>query len=174
MICGIVTFAALQYEDAKSKVKRFAPVFVAPITAVFLGAHFIECFDIACNQMMAHPEFNNQFFVDATGTLHKIDRSIPYKPHYVPSAKAIPVFFARHDIPAGAALTTHNVYAAGANLNEEEGRILANSKNHFGKIGDADSILGRRVKRKVNAGESIQNSNIDPPYSEEFILHESK
>lgn len=67
-----------------------------------------------------------------------------------------------------------NVYAAGANAKVENGRILANSQTYSGADDGHDSILRRKAIRTIEKDRPIKNSDIEPPYSDEFILHETK
>jgi hypothetical protein len=171
---GLAACALPMERDSSYSRMQFWVLFMAPLTGVFVGAYCIEFLNKAQHNITSSQSFSNGYFVDVQGELHKIDRNTPYIPRYRTAQRATPVFFARHEIPAGTALTVKNVYAAGAILNEEEGRIMANEKNYFGEKGSPDSIILRKTKRKLRAHESIKNSDVEPPYSEEFVLHETK
>ncbi|MDX2107710.1 MAG: hypothetical protein SFY67_15015 [Candidatus Melainabacteria bacterium] len=152
--------------------RRFWILFLTPLIGVFLSAPLIE----HLNNIPGTPatQFQGTWFMDAAGELHKTDPNAPYKPYFFTAPDATPILFARRKIPAGTALTMSEIYAAGANAKVESGRILATSKTYSGAIDGHDSILGRKAKRKIDKDEPIKNSDIEPPYSDEFILHETK
>lgn len=112
--------------------------------------------------------------MDVAGVLHKTDPNAPYKPYFFTAANATPILFARCKITAGEPLVMSNVYAAGANAKVESGRILANSQTYSGADDGHDSILRRKATRTIEKDRPIKNSDIEPPYSDEFILHETK
>lgn len=171
---GLVACTLPTKHDFSYRRRQFWVLFFAPLAGVFIVAFWIENIHETQNLTVPSQTFGGNYFMDATGQLHKIDRNTPYTSRYRTSARATPVFFARYEIPAGAALTIKNVYAAGANINEEEGRIIANSKNYCGENSNPNSILLRRTKRKLQPHESIKNTDVKPPYSEEFVLHETQ
>lgn len=152
--------------------RRFWILFLTPLIGVFLSAPLIE----HINDIPISPvtQFESRWFMDAAGVLHKTDPNAPYKPYFFTAPDATPILFARRKIPAGTALTMSDIYAAGANANIESGRILATSKTYSGANDGHDSILSRKATRTIDKDRPIKNSDIEPPYSDEFILHETK
>lgn len=169
---GLVACTLPTKQDFSYRRRLFWVLFFAPLIGVFVGAGVIEFLNKIpfTSSQMSH----RSYYYDVRGKLQKIETNTKSSLPFHPAENATPVFFARHEIPAGTALTVKNVYAAGANLDEEEGRIMVNEKNYLGEKGSPDSIILRKTKRKLKADESIKNVDIVPPYSDEFILHQNK
>lgn len=173
-IAGLAACSIPTEEKPDYSRMQFWVVFVAPLTGVFVGSYCIEYLNKAQTHTGPSTSFSNQYFMDVRGDLHKIDRTSSYKPQYITAARAIPVFFARHDIAAGATISFKDVYAAGANENEEDGRILANLQTYVEADKSIYSILARKAKHMISKDASIKNSDIEPPYTDEFVLQETK
>lgn len=84
------------------------------------------------------------------------------------------IFYARYPLSAGTKFTIANVKVLSAEVKEAEDSILANSETYFGEDGSPSSILSHKAKHAIAAGAPIKNSDVEPAYSDEFILNETK
>lgn len=81
------------------------------------------------------------------------------------------IFYARYPIKAGESFNAKNLKVLSAEAEEVENSVIANLENYFGESGSVNSMLLRKAKRALKAGQTIKNSDIEPPYESRFVLH---
>lgn len=82
------------------------------------------------------------------------------------------IFYARYPIKAGESFNAKNLKVLSAEAEEVENSVIANLENYFGENGSPNSMLLRKAKRALKAGQTIKNSDIEPPYESRFVLHQ--
>lgn len=87
-------------------------------------------------------------------------------------SSATPIFYARYPIKAGDSFNAKNLKVLSAEAEEIDNSVIANLENYFGENGSPNSMLLRKAKRALKAGQTIKNSDIEPPYESRFVLHQ--
>lgn len=82
------------------------------------------------------------------------------------------IFYARDSIEPGEPITAKNTIVLAGFRSDLDGAVKANGENHFSAPDNANSMLHRKAKRPIEGGSPIKNSEIDPPYSDQFVFHQ--
>ncbi len=95
-----------------------------------------------------------------------------YQPPVKSEFDSLHIFYARDSIEPGEPITAQNTIVLAGYRSDLDGAVKANGENHFGNLTDANSILHRKAKRSIDMGAPIRNSEIDPPFSDQFVFHQ--
>ncbi len=140
-------------------------VFFAPTTSVFLFGPMLvtrinKAFEAVTKQLDG-----TQYYYDERNKLVKVFPVEPSAP-FTPSPDAKPIFFARNNIAKDATIEIKDIKVLSYDPDQYKGAIIATNENWCDDNSDGKTILGRKVKNEIHAGQPILNSEIDPPFKQ--------
>lgn len=95
-----------------------------------------------------------------------------YQPPEKSEFDSLHIFYARDSIEPGEPITAKNTIVLAGYRADLDGAIKASEENHFSKPENSNSMLHRKAKRPIEGGSPIKNSEIDPPFSDQFVFHQ--
>ncbi len=185
-VLGVLICTFMLAPEYRKNHKQLWLVFFVPTIGLYLTAP-LYCslkfsIDRAYSSVKTQLEIASpKYYMLDNGTVVKTDPtvqediSLSAKPSAKPSPfkKNLPapaIFYARYPIQAGNAFSISNVKVLPAVDGASNEGILANSESFFGENGSIKSILAHKAKKMIEAGKIIKNSDIEPPYDENFVL----
>ena len=172
-VMGILICMFMLAPEHKKDHKKLWLVFFVPTVVFYLASPVFCAFKAAVAQ-----ESNSKFYPagDYFGSnmplvFQSQTNSTDAKSSSMKSS-ATPIFYARYPIKAGESLNAKNLKVLSAEAEEIDNSVIANFENYFGASGSPNSMLLRKAKRALKAGQTIKNSDIEPPYDSRFVLHQ--
>jgi hypothetical protein len=172
-IIGVLICSFMLAPEHRKNHKQLWLVFFVPTVVFYLASPVFCAFKAAVAQ-----ESNSKFYPagdyfepNMPLVLQRQTNSNDAKSSSMQSS-ATPIFYARYPIKAGDSFNAKNLKVLSAEAEEIDNSVIANLENYFGENGSPNSMLLRKAKRALKAGQTIKNSDIEPPYESRFVLHQ--
>lgn len=175
-VLGVLICTFILAPEHQKNHKQLWLVFFVPTIGLYLTAPLYcslkfsidRAFSSVTSQLANTPKY---YMLD-DGTVAKTDPAAQERSDTKTEVRSAPaIFYARYPIKAGESFNAKNLKVLSAEAEEAENSVIANQENYFGESGSVNSMLLRKAKRALKAGQTIKNSDIEPPYESRFVLH---